>query len=129
MRVRVTSNLLSRKPLPPPAPSSPIPLRSSLFTRVVLVHTLSPNESLTKITHLKNVHVSLRPRAAHSAVPPAAGLECNLLECVSRARCRILGTEFTLLSDYKYFMFTLKKRFFFLFFSQMSPFVGCPGIL
>lgn len=59
---------------------------SHYLHRIPRHHTLSLSKPLTKITHLKNVHVSLlrscrdHPRCCRTARP---GLKCNLLECVS----------------------------------------------
>lgn len=57
---------------------------SHYLHRIPRLHTLSLRKPLTKITHLKNVHVSLlRSRGHPHRAAQLLGLKCNLLECVS----------------------------------------------
>jgi hypothetical protein len=93
----------------------------TLFASYIHIPYLWANP-LTKITHLKNVHVSLlvlhhRPtdRTGATLAPvrtPRPGLKCNLLECVSHEiRAPNLHCFPTIKISHSF-----KQRFFFFFF-------------
>lgn len=102
--VRVTSNLLSWKPLPSHHHQHHHHHRYPTLLVCTYICTLSPSKPLTKITHLKNVHVSLRgpgPVSIRTLVSPAvlSAISSNVSHTPEP------GTEFTLLFDCKYFTY------------------------